>query len=400
MMTHKECMLATLRGEPTPGIPYAPRLDLWYNAHRRAGTLPPKYKNAALAQILDDLGWGFHAVIPPYRDLRSPEDDLHRALGIYNIWTMPRAVILENVEVVPDYRGDETAVEYRTPAGTVRTVTVYDESMRKAGISISHVAECVIKSADDYEAVGYIFENARVEPNYAGYLEYANGVGDRGVAVANVLAAGSPIHLLQRDLMPIDLFFYEMHDHPDELARCAERIGTYFDRVFQVAAACPADVFLLGANYDSMIQYPPFFEKHIAPWLRTFARRLHERGKFLLTHTDGENDGLLDHYLASEIDIADSVCPKPMTRLTLKDVRDCFGGRISIMGGVPSVSLLRDSMPDADFDAFLDRFFDDLGAGDHLILGISDTTPPAADFDRIKKIGERVEQFGAVNPSG
>ena len=192
-MTHKQRMLATLRGEPTDRIPYAPRLDLWYNAHKRAGTLPPNYKDATLKQITDDLGWGFHAVIPNYRDLRGPADDLHRALGIYNLWTMPRATILENVEVVPDIRGDETVVEYRTPVGRIRTRTVYDETMREAGISISHVAEPAIKSHEDYEAVGYLFENARIEPNYAGYQEFANGVGERGLAVAYVAAAASPM---------------------------------------------------------------------------------------------------------------------------------------------------------------------------------------------------------------
>ncbi len=30
-----------------------------------------------------------------------------------------------------------------------------------------------------------------------------------------------------------------------------------------------------------------------------------------------------------------------------------------------------------------------------LILGISDTTPPAADFERLKSIGQRVRAFGA-----
>jgi len=396
-MTHKERMLAAIQGEPTDRIPWAPRLDLWYNARRRAGTLPPPYQDATLEQILDDLGWGFHAVIPPYRELRHPDDDLHRALGIYNIWTMPRRTVLENVEVNVHRHGDETHVEYRTPAGTVRTTTVYDESMRQAGVSISHVAEHAIKSHQDYDAVGYLFENARVEPNVAGYLEYANRVGGRGIAVANIFAAGSPMHLLQRDLMPVDLFFYEFYDHPEELARCAAHIGNYFERLFNVAADCPAEVFLFGANYDSMIQYPPFFEQHILPWLRTFAEILHPRGKFLLTHTDGENTGLLDLYLASGMNIADSVCPAPMTRLTLKEVRDRFAGRITIMGGIPSVALLEDSMPDADFDAFLDGFFSDIGAGDHLMLGISDTTPPDAALDRIRKIGSRVEQFGPVN---
>ena len=33
--------------------------------------------------------------------------------------------------------------------------------------------------------------------------------------------------------------------------------------------------------------------------------------EYLLTHTDGENQGLLQHYVASNFDIADSVCPAP-----------------------------------------------------------------------------------------
>ena len=123
---------------------------------------------------------------------------------------------------------------------------------------------------------------------------------------------------------------------------------------------------------------------------------LHLTGKFLLTHTDGENTGLLDCYLESEIDVADSICPVPMTKLTFKEVREHFCFRITIMGGIPSVCLLKDSMPDGKFEAYLDSFFSDLGAGDHLILGISDTTPPAADFDRIKNIGERVRSLGPV----
>ena len=54
-MNHKELLLATLKGEPTSCIPYLPRLDLWYNANALAGTLPPKYKNATLREILSRL---------------------------------------------------------------------------------------------------------------------------------------------------------------------------------------------------------------------------------------------------------------------------------------------------------------------------------------------------------
>ena len=123
---------------------------------------------------------------------------------------------------------------------------------------------------------------------------------------------------------------------------------------------------------------------------------LHTERKYLLTHTDGENTGLLDCYIESGIDIADSICPAPMTKLTFKEVRDHFQGRVTIMGGIPSVCLLRDSMSDREFEAYLDGFFSDLGSADHLILGISDTTPPAADFERLRKIGEYINAYGPV----
>ena len=397
-VTHKERMRVAIRGEPSDRIPWAPRLDLWHNANQRAGTLPEKYRNASLRDLVDDLGMGYHAVVPNFRDLRSPHDDVDRALGIYNLRTMPYQTVLENVKRTVRVEGDRTLVDYQTPCGTVQTVTLYDEAMRKAGISITHVESHAFKGERDYAALGHIFENARVVPQYEGFLDFAHYAGDRGLAVGWVTAAASPMHWIQRELMPLDLFFYEMYDHPEALARLAEQIEVYWNRMLAVVCECPAEAVLVGANYDATVTYPPFFERHIQPWLKRSAQELHARGKYLLTHTDGENTGLLEHYLASRIDIADSVCPAPMTKLPFKEVRDCFAGRVTVMGGIPSIALLPESMPEREFERFLDTFFEDLGRGDHLILGISDTTPPGADFARILRIGQRVEAFGPVTP--
>jgi hypothetical protein len=77
-------------------------------------------------------------------------------------------------------------------------------------------------------------------------------------------------------------------------------------------------------------------------------------------------------------------------------VREAFAGRVTIMGGIPSIALLKSSMSDYEFDAFLDDFFLQIGSGDRLILGISDTTPPGADFGRLVRIGRRAKEFGLV----
>ena len=399
-VTPEERMRAAIRGLPSDRLPWAPRLDLWFKANQRAGTLPRKHRNATLRDLTDGLGMACHAVVPDFQDLRGPLDDADRALGIYNLKSMPYQTVLENVNRRVRVQGDRTIVEYETPCGTVQTVTLYDDAMRKAGITISHVERQAFQSPSDYAPLGHLFENARVVPQYEGFQAFADYVGDRGLPVAWVTAAASPMHWIQRDLMPLDTFFYEMHDHPDDMAHLARQIETYWNRIQDVICGCPAEIVLVGANYDATVTYPPFFAQHILPWLRRFARGLHARGKWLLTHTDGENTGLLQHYLAAEIDVADSICPAPMTKLTFKQVRDAFAGRITIMGGIPSVALLPSSMSDRQFDRFLDGFFEDIGKGGHLILGISDTTPPAADFRRLLQIGRRVEAFGSVKPLG
>jgi hypothetical protein len=55
-------------------------------------------------------------------------------------------------------------------------------------------------------------------------------------------------------------------------------------------------------------------------------------------------------------------------------------------------------MSDRQFDEYLDEFLRQIGRGERLILGISDTTPPGAEFDRLRKICDRVEAFGPVAP--
>jgi hypothetical protein len=395
-MTHKQQMLSVLQGQAVERIPWVPRLDLWYRANRREGTLPRRYADASLMQMVDDLGFAYHAVVPNFKDLRSSDDEAHRAIGIYNLQCMPIRTVFDGIEWTLTQDGDRQIVEYRTPVGPLTTVTVYDEAMRTAGTTITHVTRYPFCGPQDYEPLCYLFQHARVEPNYDGYAAFAREIGDRGFATAFLSSAASPMHLIQRELMPMDLFFFELNDRPEQVARLADSIAQYWRQMYAVAAAAPAEVFFLGANYHSLIQHPRFFGQYITPWMAELAAMLHPQGKYLLTHTDGENRGLLEHYLAAGFDIADSVCPVPMTKLTLAETRHAFDGRITIMGGFPSVALVKEAMNDRQFDQYLDEFFQQIGRGDHLLLGISDTTPPAADFQRLLRIRDRVEAFGPV----
>jgi hypothetical protein len=151
----------------------------------------------------------------------------------------------------------------------------------------------------------------------------------------------------------------------------------------------PAEIIFLGANYDETITYPPFFEQHILPWLAQAADLAHRHGKFLLTHTDGENQALLDLYRHCRFDIADSFCPAPMTRLTLPQFMEALPN-VTVWGGIPSIALCKSSMSDRDFDRLLEGTLAFAAGRAHLILGIADTTPPGAEWDRILKIARAI----------
>ncbi|MBN1809466.1 MAG: hypothetical protein JW909_10400 [Planctomycetes bacterium] len=388
-MTHRERILAACRGEKPDRIPWVPRMDLWYNAHARSGDLPEQFARCSLREIARELGVGYHTVVPNFLDVRSREDTADRCLGIYRLKNMAFETVLSGVDRVLAPENGMTRVTYHAPAGSLTGVFGYSEDMKEAGASIPWVTEQLIKKPGDYEILANIFANLQVRPTYDKYSAWQQWVGDDGVAVAFGNLSASPMHHIMHQVMDMNDFYMALYDRPDELKLLAASMEPWFKAMFDVLAGSPAEIVFMGGNYDATITYPPFFEEHILPWVASFADQLHAEGKLLLNHTDGENTGLVPLYSRCHFDIADSFCPRPMTRMTLPEFADRLPG-LTIWGGIPSVSLCRDSMPEKDFDRMLDDTLSFAEGRTHLILGIADTTPPDADFNRILKITRRV----------
>jgi hypothetical protein len=393
-MSYKELMLSVIKGGTPRHIPFVPRLDIWYKANKLAGTLPYKYRNAALTDIVEDMDVGYHAAVPDFMEYEADDCDIDLGLGVYRFKTITYDIRLNNIKRIVN-RGNNglLSVEYITPYGSIKTKVIYDESAKKSGATISSTVEHALKGVGDFKAAGDIFDNMEVIPKYQGFSEFMEHLGDRGIAIGFNSLCASPMHYIQKDLMPLDAFVYNSFDHPDEMLEMAGKIGRVYDEMCIASAGSPAEVILSGANYDSSVTSPPFFKEYIAGSLKSQSEKLHKKGKYLLTHTDGENKGLLDFYVESKIDIADSICPKPMTKLTLSEIREVFSDRITIWGGIPSVCTLENSMSDMEFEVFLDQTMEAAADRKHLILSIADTTPPGAEFTRILRIAEKVKEI-------
>jgi len=396
-MTPKERMLAAARGQLADMLPFAPRIDLWFHANKERGTLPAKYRGAASAdEIALAEGWALHKVVLDFTAF-GEDAIIDRTLGVYRIPTQGfLSHLSENVERRVVKGNDEIKIEYRTPVGAVSGAFVFTREMRRSGITVPWIKEHLLKTPSDFKVLGYIFETMQVMPAYDGFSSWADAIGENGLPVAYALTAGSPMHHIMKILLDSTEFYYQYKDHETEMRDLAERMGVYFEKVIDAAAGSPAQVILVGANFDDMLTYPPFFEEHILPWLQAAADKFHRRNKLLLCHTDGENKGLMNLLYKSGMDVADSVCPFPMTKVPIAEYYGCWGDKITIFGGIPSNLMLTETVGDEDFEAYLQQLFSAIVPGSRFILGVADTVPPDASFERLQRIQEVVQRRGKL----
>ncbi len=391
-------MLATIRREPTDQIPWAPRMDLWWIAQRARETLPRSFEGLNTPQIADVLDVGCRVVRADYTTAQEPADFILRAFGMDNHPDLPYRVELGDLPVDFESDGHDFQTTIETPAGVLTTRLRHTMDMERDGISLPFVEAYPIKSSDDLAAVAAVFENLEIVPTVDAYHAFRASIGDRGLAVAGGPIAASPMHLIMHDMMPMVEFFYLYADSPPELHHLVDCMTPVFESILDAIMMCDCEVAFWGGNYDQNTTWPEFFQTEITPWLQRVAERVHDGGKFLLTHTDGENHRLLPLYPDCNFDIAESVCTHPMTHCTLADVLAGVGDRTTVWGGIPSIALLEHSMTDSALSEYLDELFASIGTGERLILGVADNVPPDAILDRLEMIRERVEAFGPVEP--
>jgi hypothetical protein len=410
-MNNRERMLATIRGEPTDELPWAPRMDLWAIAQGIRGTMPAAFRGKDTAEMADELGVACHAVRADYTLTtlrgRDPRDYMFRAFGIENHPDHPYRIEMNDLPVDFTYvPGDPPHGAFGTyhtvihaPAGDVESILEYTPSLARDGISQPEVIKRVLESPDDYEKIAQVYEHFEVVPTPEGYGSFHDRIGERGLAFASGPISASPVHAMLHQLMDMQTFFYAYMDDADAMRRLGERMAPFWDAQLNALLKLDAEVIWWGANYDQDTTWPPFFAEEIVPWVARVGDRIRAAGQLMASHCDGEYDKLLPYLPDCRFDVAESVCTAPMTKRTLRELRLGMGSTTTIYGGIPAVALLESSMKDAEFERHMATTFEQLCSGKRLILGVSDNVPVDASLDRLNRISEMVRAFGPVVPA-
>jgi len=398
MYSHQSRIMAAFRAAPVDRLPYVPRIDLWYLANSVAGTLPAQHAGRTQNEISRAEGWALHHKYA-FASVGEHSDHalLHRGIGIFRTRdTVVDFVLPKDVEVRVHREGRLTRVEYHTPAGMVSNTLQYDETMKRLGISIPLHTEHLIKGPQDYAPACHLFEHMDVVPNFERFNYWASEeMRDDGVPVVAHFHGASPMQQIQRDLIDATQFFIHYKDHQKELRALVERMEPLYDKILKICCESPAQVVNWGSNFDDMLTYAPYFRQEIQPWVRKASEALGAASKLVMCHTDGENLGLMDLIRDSGMHIAESICPAPMTKVTLAEYYRRWSGQLTLFGGIPSTIVLPETS-EAEFEACLDELFRAVAPGTRMVVGIADQVPPNALFSRLQRIGERIETEGRL----
>jgi hypothetical protein len=372
-MTNRERILAVLEGRMPDRIPWIPRLRIWYEAHRRAGTLPPAYRRSSLREVERDVFGGTAA----------------RDGAVFR-------TEVEGVEVRVHRLDDmESLTEYVTPMGTVSTRQRGTPQSRAAGLADTQV-EYLLKRREDYAVASYLVEHTRYVPTFEEYEQYDAQVGDEGYPLVH--CGDCPFHHWMQGLAGYNQAFYHLNDLANEVERLLALITHYRKAtLWPPMLDSPARLLVHGHHLSSQMTPPRLFDRYILPYYRELSPLLRARGKVLALHADNDTRLLLGHIERAGFSMVECFVTSPMVPLTLAEARAAWGDRVIVWGGVPSV-ILEPPFTDAQFEQYMDELFRTIAPGQAFILGIADNAMPGSDIGRIRRITEMVQQRGVCLP--
>jgi len=367
-MDTRQRILAILNGDPPDCIPWVPRLEIWYAAAQRAGTLPQEWQGKNLREIEAALGLG-----TPARDGK-----------VFNR-------VHENNQVVSRQSGSQTILSFETPLGSLQQVTVQTEDRWKKGLP-GVVSEHFLKTPDDYRIWEYIVQNDSYQPAYEEYLQYDRSIGGDGLPM--VAVSPSPFYYFLEVLVGYQNAFYHLADYPQQvnhlLSAMAEVQKT---QEWPLIANSPAQLILTDAHISTQFTPPKVYLEHIQPYNLQLNDYLHEHGKWTAMHADADTSHLLTLIEQTGWDMVECFITAPMVPLSLEQARAAWGERMIIWGGIPSL-LLSPTVPEGEFRAYVERLFEAIAPGKAFILGVADNVMPDSLIERIAWITERVNARG------
>ncbi|MCX7591263.1 MAG: hypothetical protein N2255_06500 [Kiritimatiellae bacterium] len=379
-MTRRDQFFAVLEGKLPSGMPFFPDITDWYVSHRTPageprrygaaqfipdddpihklpGSMPTKYVQFTLFDFYRRFDWGFHVHI----------GDWYETLYDNRVC---RRVHIEN---------NQRIITLQSPNGEL----VHRDKLAADGTWAP--VEHFVKKPDDLDILEYIVVSTHFVPRYDRAVKVLQAVGEQGVG--DLVIYRSPFGKLVHEYMGFAEVVYALHDNPRRIHAFLEVQEQKDLELVRLAAGAPCRLVIISDHADENLISPPQYRRYCIPFYQRACRILHEAGKFVSTHLDGNFKGFFPFLGETGFDLLDGCTPAPMFNYTVEELAAALPSGMKAYRGVPAV-LFCQHLPIVKILEFADRITHSLkGRG---ILNIGDILPPEGDIEQVIALGRHV----------
>ena len=305
-MTGRERLQAVINGCMPDRPPWAPLIDGFYTQ-----CLPAQgYPAMQPFEVLEHLGCDYFP---------------------RHVWIAKSSV--HNCQFTEQYSGKECLRSWNTPVGNVFA------RFRDTG-NTQFCYEHWIKTIEDVKIIQYICENTEYREDYANWHAWDKRVGDNGITPSVLMCTG--LYKFIEDC-GLETFTYLLADYPEVFAEAMHAHHQANMRLAAVAAASPAQVFIVHENSSTQYMSPRWYAKYSPAHFDEVANYMHASGKKVLAHMCGHLKRLLPLLAQQTLDGYESVCPPTSGNTWAHEALQSLPGKI-VMGGLEPAALERMSV--------------------------------------------------------
>lgn len=346
---------------------WQPRIGCWITDRMFAdGKLPGIYEGLTIPQIYQKLDcsnriYDYNGCFTEYRD---PTDNVSGGGRWLNADTFEHYI--------------------DTPLGRVSTV------VKKSPNSWAMLtAKRWVTCEDDLKVWIYLEKTAKWRWNQPHYDAVKAEWGRQGAP--SMYLPRVSIQRLYIDLMGVAETIYALQDYPDTVEEYLKALRGSHMRMIEVINGSPLQLIDFGDNLHSGTLSPALFRKYVLGDYQLRCEALHRAGKFVYAHYDGNNRGLQEMYHETGLDGIEAITPVPQGDVTLDEMKQHLGD-MYLLDGLPAV-FFDEEFPVSTLEDCVKRLLELFAP--HLVLGISDEISSTGDIERVRRVGELVDEYNA-----
>lgn len=382
-MSHRERFFAVLEGRASGPMPFFPDITDWYSARRCLPGQPRRGGAGAFQSDSDPVHQAPGDMPPAWRDWTLL--DFYRRFD----WGLPIHLygwfqksylppVRREVEELPEERRSYL----HTPAGTLRRVE------RLAGDGSWCPVEHFCKQTRDLEALKHVIAATQYTPRLEKVTAALGEMGDRGVG--DLPLDRSPFGKLVHEYMGFEQAVYALYEDQAYIEEFLAMQEVKDLELVRLAAQAPARIVILSDHADENLISPRQYEQYCIPYYQKVTKFLHQHGKFVSTHLDGNFHGFFGLLGQTGFDLLDGCTPAPMFNYEVEELAAAMPPGLSAYCGVPA-TLFCQHRPTAEIIAFGRRIATALqGRG---ILNVGDILPPDGDLEQVIELGQAAASF-------